>query len=241
MPLDLETESTTMTSCATPTYEASCRLVFSPGLLIPSVDDFSITGHGDAIGWGSMPWQPLHALTASVAHATCFKALYSRLGLYFLVDCEDRVLTCQARADFEDLWHEDVVEIFVWPDSSHPIYFQYDVSPLEAELPLVVPHYAGHCGWRPCWYEGERRVRRKTSVRGGRKAPMERVEGWRAEIFIPFALLYGLSGMPPQTGDTWRANVYRSDFDEGHVRWAWCPDTGPDTHAFRQYGHFVFA
>ena len=58
---------------------------------------------------------------------------------------------------FADLWTEDVVEIFFWPDEEMPVYFEYELSPRNYELPILVPNKAGSfLGWRPWKYEGER-------------------------------------------------------------------------------------
>ena len=54
-------------------------------------------------------------------------------------------------------------EVFLWPDERDPIYFEYEISPLGRELPILVPNLDGKfLGWRPWHYEGEpaRRARR---------------------------------------------------------------------------------
>jgi hypothetical protein len=59
------------------------------------------------------------------------------------------------QGDFLDLWNEDVVEAFFWTDESNPIYFEYELSPLNYELPILVPNNKGKfLGWLPWHYEG---------------------------------------------------------------------------------------
>jgi hypothetical protein len=172
-----------------------------------------------------------------------FKMLYSDRGLYVLMDAEDRTLTVTDKADFDDLWTEDVFEFFLWPDERWPVYFEYEISPLGRELALLVPNFGGHgkqFGWRPWHYEGERRIEKAVAVRGG---PAERgatVSGWTAEVFVPYAVLRPLQNVPPASGARWRANVYRCDYDgDQEVAWNWFP-TGPSFHEFERFGTLLF-
>ena len=43
--------------------------------------------------------------------------LYSDRGLYVLMDAEDRKLSVSKRRDFDNLWTEDVMEFFLWPEN----------------------------------------------------------------------------------------------------------------------------
>jgi hypothetical protein len=84
-----------------------------------------------------------------------------------------------------DLWHEDVFEVFLWPDERHPVYFEYEISPLNKELAILVPNFGGQfLGWRPWHYEKERLIRKATSVTGGPRQSHAAIQGWRAEFFI---------------------------------------------------------
>jgi hypothetical protein len=210
---------------------------------VEKVSDFEVTGQGTAPQWQSAEWQALQRLgDGKAAYAARARALYSDTGIYFLFDCPDRKLTCTMTRDFDDIYKEDVVEVFLWPDERQPLYFEYEISPLGVELPILVPNHEGvFMGWRPWHYEGERKIRSATAVRGGPKASMAAVEGWSAEFFVPFALFRGLGNTPPRPGTRWRANMYRIDYDETPATlWAWCPQTGGNFHNFRQFGTFVF-
>ena len=210
---------------------------------IKKTADFEITGDGAGAEWDQTDWNALtrvgNGTSAFLARA---KILYSETGLYFLFDSEDRKLTCSMTEDFDDIYTEDVVEVFLWPDESQPVYFEYEISPLGVELPILISNRDGvYMGWRPWHYEGDRKTRTATAARGGDRAPMASVEGWTAEFFIPFALLKGLGNTPPKPGTTWRANMYRIDYDEEPAtHWAWSPDTGANFHRYQGFGTFVF-
>ncbi|HEY8432171.1 MAG TPA: carbohydrate-binding family 9-like protein, partial [Sandaracinaceae bacterium] len=195
-----------------------------PELAVPRVEDFAVTGRGDNPAWQAVPWTPLNARNnVTDAPATRIKVAYSSTGIYVFMDAADRKLTATYEEDFSDLWKEDVFEVFLWPDERDPLYFEYEISPLGRELPILIPNLEGRfLGWRPWHYSGDRRVRHETSIVGGPKTSGATIEGWRAEIKIPFALLEPLRNVPPQTGTRWRANFYRVDHDDGRaIQWDW--------------------
>jgi len=210
---------------------------------ISCVNDFEVSGDGSASAWQSVPWEPLVRVgEGKASHASRTKILWSQTGLYFLVDCEDRQLTCTMTQDGDDLFREDVVEVFLWPDEAHPVYFEYEISPLNFELPILVSNHEGTFhGWLPWHYIGPRRVRHATSVRGGTREPGAAVTGWSAEFFIPFELFSGLGNTPPKAGSRWRANIYRLDYDAGEAsHWAWNPETAHRFHNYQQFGVLEF-
>jgi hypothetical protein len=211
-------------------------------MVVVRTPDFEFTASGDP--WAAAPWHPLQRVgKGAMRYATRSNLMYSDTGIYLLVDCEDEKLTCTGLGDNADLYTEDVVEFFLWPDETQRSYFEYEISPLGAELPIMVINNGGRFhGWLPWNYEGGRRCRRATAVRGGSRSSGARVEGWTSRVFIPFALLAGLGNVPPTPGMRWRANVYRIDYDGGGVtQWAWATETGTNFHAIKDFGTLVFA
>jgi hypothetical protein len=213
-----------------------------PSLSVAMVDDFQVDGSGGNAAWNGAPWTALRRRQADGhPYDTRFKAVYSTTGIYFLIDGTDRKLTATMSEDFMDLWNEDVFEVFLWTDERHPVYFEYEISPLNRELPIIVPNFGGQfLGWRPWHYEKDRLIRKATSITGGAKQSGAAIQGWRAEFFIPYAVLRPLQNVPPKPGTRWRANVYRMDYDEGkRTQWDWAP-VGDSFHEFQKFGEFVF-
>ncbi|MGI8636878.1 MAG: carbohydrate-binding family 9-like protein, partial [Segetibacter sp.] len=175
------------------------------------------------------------------SNETKFKMLYSNKGVYFLFNNEDAFLTASRTADFDSLWLEDVNEVFLWPDTTNTIYFEYEISPLNFELPILVPNLGGKfLGWRPWLYTDERRTRHLTKVLGGSKQNGSRVKGWISEFFIPYKLLAPLLNVPPVAGTVWRANMYRIDHDNNKsAAWSW-QKTETNFHQFEKFGRLVF-
>jgi predicted TIM-barrel fold metal-dependent hydrolase len=211
-------------------------------LRVRRTEDFAVTGKGDAPEWERAAWEPLNS-RASGGHKyrTRVKVLYSATGLYVLMEAEDGKLTAKMDADFLDLWNEDVFEFFLWPDEDHPIYFEYEISPLGYELPIIIPNFGGDfLGWRPWHYDGDRKTKKATAIVGGPKRSGAEIKGWKAEVFVPYDLLKPLQNMPPQSDTRWRANFYRVDYDEGKgASWDWAR-VGRSFHEFEKYGTLVF-
>jgi len=211
-------------------------------LRVRRTDDFVVDGSGDAPAWKDAPWEPLPRRTSSGhTYQTRFKMLYSQTGLYVLAEAEDRTITATMKEDFLDLWHEDVFEFFLWPDERSPVYFEYEISPLGYELPILIPNLGGRfLGWRPWHYEDDRKTQKATTVLGGLKESGAAVTSWRAEVFVPYELLKPLQNVPPRPGTRWRANFYRVDHDEGRTTgWSWAR-VGSSFHEFEKFGTLVF-
>ncbi|MFI5186206.1 MAG: carbohydrate-binding family 9-like protein [Chitinophagales bacterium] len=199
--------------------------------------DFDINGDGNATNWNSAQWLELSKSTdAGVSYRTQVKMLYSDSGIYCLYRCEDKKITATMKDDFLDLWNEDVVEAFFWTDESVPIYFEYELSPLNYELPILVPNMKGKfLGWRPWHYEGNRRTKHATHINKDGDA----VTSWTAEFFIPYSLLTPLNNVPPGKGTRWRANFYRIDYDNGESSWQW-QKTIKNFHDYELFGQLLF-
>jgi hypothetical protein len=211
-------------------------------LKIKKTTDFELSGEGTARNWALAEWVeiPQRRPTAE-PYATKAKLLYSDTGIYFLFQCQDQKLTATMGADMMSLWKEDVVEVFLWPDDRTPVYFEYELSPLNFELPILVANENGNlASWQPFNYSGNRKTRHATSIQGGKKESHAEISGWTAEFFIPYQLLRPLSNNPPKSGTRWRGNLYRIDYDTGkEIHWSWQLTKG-NFHEYETFGTFLF-
>jgi Carbohydrate family 9 binding domain-like len=210
-------------------------------VIIKKCQDFKITGDGLSDSWKSTEWINLVQQDQNnTAYQTKVKVLYSETGIYFLFNCKDKKLISTMKADNLNLWEEDVVEVFLWTDENFPVYFEYELSPMNYELPIIIPNNKGNfLGWLPWHYEGDRRTQHATSVTGGKKESGANISGWIAEFFIPYKLLTPLSQVPPLRGTRWRANMYRVDYDNGEVPFVW-QKTDKTFHDYNKFGTFIF-
>lgn len=213
-----------------------------PETTVKRCEDFQINGQGDDDAWEKAEWVSLNKRPGGQLDYTArFKMLYSPSGVYVLFDGTDQMLTATLKDDFANLWTEDVFECFFWPDESHPVYFEYEISPLGYELPILVPNVGGKFfGWRPWQYEGKRKIQKQVSITGGSQTPRAKITNWRAEVFIPYELLSPLKNIPPKPGTKWRANFYRMDYDRKQTTaWDWAR-VGPSFHEYQKFGTLMF-
>lgn len=211
-----------------------------PEIPVVATDDFEFTDTRHK-AWDTAKWVPLQRRSpADHDYTARFKTLYSSTGIYFLFDGTDQRLTATLENDFDNLWTEDVYEVFLWTNEDHPIYLEYEISPLGKELPILVPNFDDKFfGWRPWKYEGERRIRKRVTVQGLAESGAA-IKGWSAEVFIPWDLLRPLTNVPAKPGMKWRANVYRIDYDgDGTTQWNWTT-VGPSFHEYQKYGTLSF-
>ncbi len=204
-------------------------------------EDFEVDGEGTHRQWTKTNWiaiPPLQAVPKSFQ--TKAKILYSKNGLYFLFSCEDTRITASMESDFMDLWNEDVIEIFLQPNPKVPAYFEYELSPLNYELPICIFNQNGKLNsWIPFHYEGSRKTRHQVTIHGGVQKSNAEIRGWTSEIFIPFDLLKPILENPPVSGTRWKGNLNRIDYDRGETLWSWQKNSG-DFHEFTKFGFFEF-
>ncbi len=214
-------------------------------LLIKKTNDFTISGTGSAENWSGTEWTELTQRSnfeKSSGKHTKLKVLYSDTGLYFLFDSESDTLNATMDSHFMELWREDVVEVFLWTDETKPVYFEYELSPLNYELPILVNNIDGELThWIPFDYSytGDRKTRHKTSIEGGEKISGSPITKWIAEFFIPFELLRPLENIFPESGTEWKANFYRIDYDHGPTPWSWKPYE-TNFHDYKNFGTIIF-
>jgi hypothetical protein len=122
------------------------------------------------------------------------------------------------------LWKEDVFEVFLSPEGSPSIYYEFEVNPLGALFDARIESPEG------------RRETMRTDVSWncpGFAASVGRREGhWWARLLIPLAPLC------PEGADGWRANFYRIDRGEPDEYSAWSPTFAepPDFHRPERFG-----
>jgi hypothetical protein len=205
--------------------------------VVKKTKDFVLNGNGNATEWNATDYLELpKRRNGAMDYKTKMKILYSETGIYCLYQSEDKKITSTIKADFEDIYNEDVVEAFFWPEESSIIYFEYELSPYNYELPILVPNYKGKfLGWRPWHYEGNKKTRHAATI----NKEGDNVVSWTAEFFIPYKLMEPLQNMPPKKGMKWRANFYRIDYDKGSTYWSWRP-TRKNFHDYESFGTIIF-
>lgn len=211
-------------------------------LVVRSCQDFKINGSGDNVQWEKARWIDLQKLdTGGTAYKSRFKILYSPRGIYVLFDGADEKITSSFKKDFDPLFKGDVFEVFFDTAPAGPVYFEYEVSPLNKELVLLMVNRDDSLsGWAPWAYRDGNKVQKQTRISGGAMKPGRRLKGWSAELFFPYSLLGPLQKVPPVKGTRWNANFCRLDYDSGQmIKWAWAP-IEQSFHERQRYYALVF-
>ncbi len=224
-------------------------------IIVKPTEDFTFTGDGTAPNWNGATW---HTITQrdrktlvsegwrmkpegnapDPSYKTLFKILYSDKGIYCLYQCEDSVITSTIREDFGALYNEDVIEAFFRPDTTVPLYFEYELSPLNYELPILIINKNGNTGgWKPWGTRSSRKIIHAVKIHD--KNAGDTRFNWTAEFFIPFALLVPMENVPPSKGTKWRANFYRIDYDANPVYSSW-QLTRKGYHDYERFGLLEF-
>jgi hypothetical protein len=219
-------------SAAPPGYGVA-RTSASTEALLAAGDD---AWHAAAsITWGPEPYQ------------TDFRALWNDSGLYLRFDATDRDPWHTMTDRDDELWNEEVVEIFIDLDGSGRDYYELEVSPANVACDLRMvspwPDKVGDIDWD---LEGlETRVHSRTDA-GDRRS------GWTATAFLPWSGLGPLPSarsvtLPPTPGDEWRFNVFRikrpggpQEPEKGAIFAAWSPPSGPSFHDPQAFRRLVF-
>lgn len=199
--------------------------------------DFAITGDGASPEWARTTWHELTKLDqGGENYRSRFKILYSGKGIYLIFEGSDKTITTKYTNDFDNLFLGDVFEVFFHPDTTVPLYLEYEINQLDRELVLIIPNLKGKInGWIPWHYENERRIVKKVKVTGGNPQAGNTIRAWSAELFFPYAIFSPLSNVPPVSGTTWNANFYRLDYDSGKmIKWSWTP-IDRSFHEFEKY------
>jgi hypothetical protein len=200
-------------------------------LVVQKTNDFEPSGQGINAAWTTTAWHSITHHSGQARYETKFKILYSDNGIYCFYYCQDDHAKATITQHNADLWTEDVVEAFFWPDEQWPVYFEYELSPKNFELPILVPNFHGNFhGWLPRGDQPHSKTKHATHVEA---------KSWTAEFFIPFELLKPLQNCPPTKGTIWRANFYRIDYDHGQSLFAWSPIV-QHYHEFDKFGVLVF-
>jgi hypothetical protein len=211
-------------------------------LVVHRCADFTINGKGDNAEWDKTKWVNLTKLnTGGKEYKTKFKILYSPAGIYVLFNSDDEKVGTENKNDFENLFTADVVEVFFHPEPAQTTYFEYEVSPLEKELVLLIMNTkTGFGSWMPWHYEDKKKVSKKVIINGGEMKPGASIQSWSAELFFPYQLLSGLLNTPPVSGTKWNANFCRLDYDAGkQIMWSWSP-VEKSFHEFKKYYSLLF-
>lgn len=162
--------------------------------------------------------------------------VYDDQMLYFAFRCPDRNIWATLSRRDEHLWLEEVVEVFLKGDPSHPSYLELEVNPLGTMLDIFLIDVR-----KPIPYESWNSSRLKWAVQVAGTvdgAPGDRE--WTCEIALPLEDVVTAPHLPPRPGDRWAMNLYRVEAKPEKAGLAWTPTMKRDFHVPARFGELIF-
>jgi uncharacterized repeat protein (TIGR03806 family) len=189
------------------------------------------------IGPFTQPWAgqpPPPARTATTA-----RLLWDDHYLYFFAELEDHDLFADLFEPDARLWHNDVFELFWWPDGRGQPYYELQVNAAGTKLDLYfarpgVPFEQAQRDGVFAWQTAV--VRRGTLDRRD-----DHDEGWSVEGRIPWSD-FARTGGRPRSGAVWRFALCRYDYtgDQPPELSSCAPFSRPDFHRRQDYASLRF-
>ena len=164
---------------------------------------------------------------------TTFRMLYDDEKLYIAVHCVDEHVFSpvepheskirDAKSPDDPVYNGDCILLFLMTGSDPHYYYEIDVSPSEAVWDALIVNTRGwdssgakdtlnRTPLREYFCEGlEVRVVINGGKLNGTQDGTEKAESWDLEIAIPLTQVPGGKNVPPQPGDEWRGNLFRTD------------------------------
>ncbi|HQQ00996.1 MAG TPA: carbohydrate-binding family 9-like protein [bacterium] len=193
-----------------------------------------VDGIPDEPVWNTAPMVTFLDATnrSPVRLGTEARILYTDEAIYFSYYCEDNLITSKMTKRDDNIFNEEVVEVFFSPTGELSTYYEFEVNPLGTLLDLTVKNnfkivetasgrtvdYSPGCDTDFAW-----------NCKGIQWAVWQHKEddklvGWSVELAIPFA---GIERQIPASGEIWRINLYRIDRNESDPKLdeysAWSP------------------
>jgi len=163
------------------------------------------------------------------------RLLWDDENLYASFLCKDQRIRSTYTKHDDELWNQDVVEIFLDPDGDSKNYYEFQASPAGMTFDSFLPSY------RKNQNDWESQMKAAVTVDGTLNKPEDDDVSWTAEIAIPFKAIKHALKAPPAEGDVWRANMFRIDIGkQGISGMAWSPPLKPDYHVLDRFGKFRF-
>ena len=217
----------TQTDTELKTYEAKRRS-----------GDIVIDGLANEAAWNDANVAGPFLLSLSGARAPnrcTARLLWDEDALYVTFTAVDETIVSPHKSRDENLYENDVVEIFLDPEGDGQWYYEFEVSPTGVLFDAMFPSHRKNLPKSRQW-----------NAKGLVAAATIGDERWQAAMKIPFAGLSRTSEHP-QVGTRWRMNLYRIDQHEAAKQrtrhgdyTAWTAPLVGDFHTLTRFGTLLF-
>lgn len=168
---------------------------------------------------------------------TMAKILWDDQFLYFAFRSWDENIMATLDQRDDHLWTEEVVEVFVQPNKDHPNYLEFEVNPLGAMIDIYLINIRKAIPYKSYNAAGLQWAVQLDGTVDGEAGD----KGWTCEIALPITEFITAENLPPESGDRWKANLYRVDQLPKRAGWAWSPTLKADFHVPAMFGELIFS
>lgn len=193
------------------------------------------------------PWRGAPAVELVLADSggtpkqrTTARLLWDDDYLYVAFHCEDRDIWGITTERDQDIYNQEVVEVFIDADADGRGYVEIEVSPLNAVLDLFMLYHEDRK--RGLWDWDSEGMRTAVVVDGDPTRRGTPDKSWTVEMAIPMMDFFTAPHLPPRPGDVWLLNLYRIDRAvDGDEYSAWSPPGRINYHTPSRFGRLVFS
>ena len=194
-----------------------------------------------------LPWQGAPAVELVLADSggtprqrTTARLLWDNDYLYVAFHCEDSDIWGITTKRDQEIYNQEVVEVFVDADCDGRGYVEIEVSPLNAVLDLFMLYYEDRK--RGLWDWDSEGMRTAVVVDGDPTQRGTLDKSWTVEMAIPMRDFFTAPHLPPRPGDVWHLNLYRIDRAvDGDEYSAWSPPGRINYHTPSRFGRLLFS
>ncbi|MFP3895939.1 MAG: carbohydrate-binding family 9-like protein [Anaerolineales bacterium] len=202
----------------------------------------SVDGRLEETSWKRTP--PIHLVLADTGETprqdTEVRLLWNDDYLYAAFVCQDTDIWGTTTERDQDIYNQEVVEIFVDADCDGRAYVEIEVNPLNAVLDLFMLIRGERR--KGLWDWDSEGLRTTVSVDGNPRQRSSDDRSWIVEMAIPMTDFLTAPNLPPRPGDEWYINLYRIDrAHEGDEYSAWSPPGRIDYHTPECFGRLKFS
>ncbi len=140
---------------------------------------------------------------------TVARLLWDDEFLYIGIEAQDKDIWATITEHDGKLWTEDVLELFIKPDKNNPAYYEFEFSPKNVVLDLIIPRRGSRSFAFSKRYESN--LKSAVKVYGTLENWKDKDEKWVLEVAIPFTA-FKETVPPPRVGSEWTFAVCRYNY-----------------------------
>ena len=174
--------------------------------------------------------------------------------LYIAAELEEPHIWATLRERDEIVFNDNDFEIFIDPDGDSENYVEIELNALGTIFDLLLKRTYRNGG--PAVHAWNvPGLRTAVAIDGTLNDPLDRDQSWSIEAAIPWETFAGLTSVrvPPETGDVWRMNFSRVEWDHeihqgkysrvpgrAENNWVWSPQGEINMHIPERWGKVTF-